>query len=197
MLIKRAILDRIVSGEIDLAFRRWKRPTVKSGGQLRTAVGELAIQDVSIVLMSSITNEDARRAGYESIQGLQAELSQRSGGDVFRISLRYQGDDRREQLRKDDDISDAECAEIVRRIKRIGKMAPVQDLSVTVLKWIEQWPERRAQDLADEIGLERPKLKNHVRKLKELGLTESMQTGYRLSARGRRVLLFARTMDAD
>ncbi|MEM8823255.1 MAG: ArsR family transcriptional regulator, partial [Pseudomonadota bacterium] len=56
--------------------------------------------------------------------------------------------------------------------------------------------ERRAQDLADEIGLEKPKLKSHIRKLKELGLTESKQTGYKLSKRGQRVLLFATASDA-
>ncbi|APX12309.1 hypothetical protein [Tateyamaria omphalii] len=193
MLIKRAILERIASGDIDLAFRRWTRPTVKPGSQLRTAVGELAIDAVCDVSVSSITDEDARRAGYDDIRDLKAELSQRSEGDVFRIALRYQGDDRRKTLAKDDGISDAECAEIVRRIKRIGKAAPVQDLSLTVLNWIAQSPDRRAQDLADHIGMERQKLKIHIRKLKELGLTESRQTGYRLSARGRRVLNFART----
>ncbi|MEL6761809.1 MAG: hypothetical protein AAFP04_15605 [Myxococcota bacterium] len=55
MLIKRAVLDRIVTGEIDRAFRRWKRPTVKSGGRLRTAVGELAIEEVVKVSLESLT----------------------------------------------------------------------------------------------------------------------------------------------
>ena len=43
MLIRRAHLERIVCGDIDLAFRRWRRPTVKAGGTLTTGAGVLAI----------------------------------------------------------------------------------------------------------------------------------------------------------
>ena len=193
MLIKNAILQRIVSGEIDLAYRRWKRPTVKAGGTLRTAVGELAIDDVTTVIVDAITEAEARRAGYNDLEELKAELSKRPDRDVFRVALRYQGDDQRTRLRNDDTLSDPEYAEIVNRIGRLGKASHIQDLSLTVLKWIEEWPESRAQDLSDEIGVEKPRLKNHIRKLKELGLTESKQTGYRLSARGQRVLRFAET----
>ena len=42
----------------------------------------------------------------------------------------------------------------------------------------------RAGDLADELGLERLAFKTDVRKLKALGLTESLPVGYRLSPRG-------------
>ena len=42
----------------------------------------------------------------------------------------------------------------------------------------------RAGDLADELGMERLAFKADVRKLKALGLTESLGIGYRLSPRG-------------
>jgi hypothetical protein len=42
MLLQRNVLDGIVAGTITLAFRRWRRPTVRAGGRLRTAAGELA-----------------------------------------------------------------------------------------------------------------------------------------------------------
>ena len=70
MLIKRPILDGIVEGRITLAFRRWKRPTVKTGGRLRTAIGVLAIEAVDLVDAESITSKDARRAGYDSKEEL-------------------------------------------------------------------------------------------------------------------------------
>ena len=38
------------------------------------------------------------------------------------------------------------------------------------------------------VGREKPPFKRDVRKLKELGLTESLERGYRLSPRGRAVL---------
>ena len=46
MLIRRNVLESIRAGRIRLAFRRWKRPTVRAGGTLRTAVGVLQIEAV-------------------------------------------------------------------------------------------------------------------------------------------------------
>jgi hypothetical protein len=42
--------------------------------------------------------------------------------------------------------------------------------------------------LADYLGLDIPSFKPWVRKLKALGLTESLHPGYKLSPRGERVL---------
>ncbi|MEL6340999.1 MAG: hypothetical protein AAFQ65_13905 [Myxococcota bacterium] len=189
MLIKREVLDRIVTGEIDRAFRRWKRPTVKSGGRLRTAVGELAIEEVVKVSLESLTSEDARRSGYRSLEALRSELLHRTDRNVFKIIVRYAGADPREALREDDTLSDTQCSELLKRINKIGAKH-ADGLSLKILTWIEAWPERRAQDLSDEIKIGKPRLKAHVRRLKELGLTESMHTGYRLSARGRRLMAY-------
>ena len=46
----------------------------------------------------------------------------------------------------------------------------------------------RAPDLAASLGRETLPFKRDVRKLKELGLTESLEVGYRLSPRGRAYL---------
>jgi hypothetical protein len=42
--------------------------------------------------------------------------------------------------------------------------------------------------LARALGAEKMRFKQDVRKLKELGLTESLEVGYRLSPRGQAVL---------
>ena len=57
-----------------------------------------------------------------------------------------------------------------------------------MLELIRDRPEVRAPDLAESLGLETPPFKRDVRKLKESGLTESLEIGYRLSPRGRAVL---------
>ena len=57
-----------------------------------------------------------------------------------------------------------------------------------VLALIERRPATRAADLAEELGWERQPFKLAVRKLKNLGLTESLAVGYRLSPRGRALL---------
>ena len=66
MLLKQRVLNGIADGSITLAFRRWKRPTVKAGGSLRTVIGVLAIESVDEVDENRISKQDAKRAGYES-----------------------------------------------------------------------------------------------------------------------------------
>jgi len=46
------------------------------------------------------------------------------------------------------------------------------------------------------MGLDRPVFKLNIRKLKESGLTESLEVGYRLSPRGKRLLTHLRTLKA-
>ena len=53
---------------------------------------------------------------------------------------------------------------------------------------LERCPGVRAADLADEVGVDTARFKANVRKLKALGLTESLEVGYRLSPRGNALL---------
>jgi hypothetical protein len=53
-----------------------------------------------------------------------------------------------------------------------------------VLDLIAQRPAVSSALLAPEIGWERPDFKLHVRRLKALGLTISLDVGYRVSPRG-------------
>jgi hypothetical protein len=56
------------------------------------------------------------------------------------------------------------------------------------LRLIGDRPQVRAADLAAAAGRERLAFKADVRKLKELGRTQSLEVGYRLSPRGRALL---------
>jgi Mn-dependent DtxR family transcriptional regulator len=49
--------------------------------------------------------------------------------------------------------------------------------------------------LARRMKMERPAFKINVRKLKELGLTESLEVGYRLSALGEALLRFRKVAE--
>ena len=53
---------------------------------------------------------------------------------------------------------------------------------------ISERPAVRAPDLAAELGLETVVFKRNVRKLKERGLTESLDVGYRIAPRGQALL---------
>ena len=183
MLIRPADLARIRDGEIDLAFRRWERPRLLVGTRMRTSVGLVEVTSVDEV--DDISEDDAApgrsasRAAAEADGG--ARRRRRSGGWVCGTPARTHG---------------WPCATTATSAPRsgstwwrgsTGSTAPRRSGPWTreALALIAANPARRAPDLAAELGRETAPFKRDVRKLKELGLTESLEIGYRLSPRGR------------
>jgi hypothetical protein len=184
VLIARPMLERIVAGEVTVQFRRWARPTVRPGGRLRTALGELSIDAVEPVTLSSITAADARAAGESTRAALVGALRQRTG-TVYRVSLHYAGADPRIALREDDVLDDDAVRAINEELDAIDARTRREPWTRAVLGVIARSPGVVAIDLATELGRDRASFKADVRRLKELGLTESLEVGYRLSPRGR------------
>jgi hypothetical protein len=73
------------------------------------------------------------------------------------------------------------------RLRRLDARA-TEPWTFRVLELIETHPALRAADLCKKAEQERVPFKINVRKLKALGLTESLEVGYRLSPRGRALL---------
>ncbi|MEV4315227.1 hypothetical protein [Actinocrispum sp. NPDC049592] len=186
MLLTADVLERIQRGEVTLAFRRWRKPTVKAGGTLRTMVGVLAIDAVDKVAVGSITAAEARQAGYASLAALKSWLSARDG-DTYRVAVRYVGEDPRIALRASEP-SPAEITAIRDRLRRMDERSAHGPWTMTILRLIAANEGVRAPDLAASLGRETLPFKADVRKLKELGLTESLRVGYRLSPRGHAVV---------
>jgi hypothetical protein len=183
VLIRRPVLDAIAAGSVTCVFRRWDRPRVRVGGTQRTAVGVLEFTLVDPVDAADLTPEDARAAGFADLAALQQ--AQRGDGQLYRVGLRLAGPDPRVALRAKRRLSQAERAEIDARLARMDRSSPRGPWTAAVLGLIEENPGVRAPDLAARMGRETLPFKRDVRKLKELGLTESLEVGYRLSPRGR------------
>jgi hypothetical protein len=183
MLFPQKTLRGIEAGKVTLAFRRWRRPTVRPGGTLRTRVGVLAIESVEPVSEQAITDAEARRAGAAGRDELIASL--RPEGTLYRIEFRLAGPDPRIALRERADMDAEERAVIDARLARLDAASRHGPWTARVLDLIGRRPATRAPDLAAELGRETAPFKADVRKLKELGLTESLERGYRLSPRGR------------
>lgn len=185
MMIRPAELAAIKAGTIDLAFRRWAKPRVVVGTRMRTAVGLLEITSVEKV--RRITADDARRAGASSLKALREALAARPEDPAWRIGLVYVGADPREALRETIPGED-EIAEISARLARLDKASAYGAWTRETLDLIDLNPTVRAPDLAAQVGRETVDFKKDVRKLKELGLTESLDIGYLLSPRGQAVV---------
>ena len=194
VLLKRETLEGIAAGRIRLAFRRWRRPTVRAGGELRTAIGVLAIEAVDVVAERDITAAEARAAGYQSRRELSEALGARSGSNLYRVALGFAGADPRAALRAQTDLADGDLAAIGQRLARFDKASRHGAWTETALRLIASSPGVRAPDLAASQGRETQPFKRDVRKLKELGLTESLKVGYRLSPRG---LAYLASLDGE
>ena len=187
MMIRPAELAAIRAGEVDLAFRRWARPRVVLGTRMRTAVGLLEVTSLDEVEAEAITEDDARRAGAPSREHVLRALAARPEDPVWRIGLRHAGPDPREALRQS--VPDAAgIAEINARLDRLDSASSYGAWTRQTLDLIDAHPTVRAPDLAARVGRETADFKKDVRKLTELGLTESLDIGYLLSPRGEAVV---------
>jgi hypothetical protein len=175
VLFKRDVWAGLASGTVTVAFRRWKRPTVKAGGTLQSPGGLLAIDEVEQIQTQDITAGDARAAGSANREAVLASL--RPDGQLYRVRFHRIGDDPRIDLRQRADLDDAELSELIRAVDRLPWAGPI-------LRLIADNPGVVSTDLAPQVGLERVPFKQRVRRLKALGLTESLDVGYRLSPRG-------------
>jgi len=187
MLLTSAELDGIKEGRITVAFRSWTRPTVKTGGRLRTAIGELEIVRVEPYALESLTVRDAKAAGYDSLSALVAALTARNG-TVYRIKFGEVRPDTRVALRDDDALAVEDLAGIAATLARLDARSTSGPWTQVTLDVIRDHPGVLAATLAKRVGQARDPFKQNVRKLKELGLTESLEIGYRLSPRGRAYL---------
>ncbi len=185
MLFKQNILDGIVAGRVTLAFRRWRRPSVKDEGSLHTAVGLLSIEDVAPCSNASLTEADARAAGFDDLRTLRADLAGQRDGQLYRIAFRLLGKDPRVAVRENTDLSADQLAALLAKLARLDKAGA---WTRATLQTIAENESRRAGDLAEMLGRDKDWLKLHIRKLKNLGLTESLGTGYRISPCGKLVL---------
>jgi hypothetical protein len=187
MLIKNKILEEIKDGNISLIFRRWKRAGVKTGGTQMTQLGVLGIDSVSVVTEKQITEKDAKAAGFASKKDLLADLYDREE-DIYRIGVHWVGEDPRKALRADNKLSNKEIDEIIEKLRKLDQNSQRGNWTQLYLQMIHDQPNTHAQILAESLGLSIPTFKPWVRKLKALGLTESLRPGYRLSPRGEKVL---------
>ena len=174
--------DGLRDGSITLTFRHWKRPQAKVGGRYRTGGGDLVVESIEPVRCGAITDADARLAGSVDAAALRREMRWSDDLTVLRIAFHRQQPIPPSQPRWLDD------EEIDRRLDRLDASSPVGAWTQATLDAIARRPAVRAGDLAAELGRERLPFKADVRKLKRLGLTESLDVGYRLSPRGRAYL---------
>ena len=170
--------DQIRSGAVTLTLRNWKRPHAKVGTVYRLRPsGAVKVTRIGTVRLSEITPEDANRAGFASVDALAAFLDLPLSAEVTSVEFALTDD----VPKRTPTLTPEEVAKrLAATDQRSGS-----PWTARVLALIEAHPAIRAGDLAPAMGWDTPKFKANVRKLKALGLTQSLEVGYRLTVLGR------------
>jgi biotin operon repressor len=175
----------IHDGSITLAFRRWRRCQVVAGHHYRTGLGMVLAETVDVVEPADITPEQARDAGFDSVRALVDDLRGDPALPLYLIRFRpLDTPDPRAELAATVTLTESESAAIAARLERMDRASKRGPWTMQVLTQIASQPGVSSAVLAPELDWERADFKQHVRRLKELGLTISLDVGYRISPRG-------------
>ena len=193
MLFKINQLKGIHSVKITLAFRKWKKPAVIKGTLQQTAIGQVKIVDIKPVSENEIKKADAIAAGYENTDELMSALNVIKAGTIYRIKVRYHGEDPRIKLRSQTTLTAEHFTALKEKLAKLDRFSAHGDWTMAVLKTIQKHPQKVSTFIAEKTGFEKAWLKLNIRKLKNLGLTISHEVGYDLSPLGKVFLAEAKS----
>lgn len=192
MLFSEDAVPGLRDGSITRTFRRWKRPQVKVGGTYRPRSDlALVVDAIAEVTVGSLSDADARAAGEVDLAALRQRRLKGAPDDevVLRIDFhRVDEPDPRSVLAADASLDAAAVEVIAARLARLDAASTIGPWTRATLEVIARNPGVVSTRLAEELGRERFDLKVDIRKLKGLGLTTSLGTGYELSPRGQAYL---------
>ena len=184
MLFNRATLEKIQAGRVTIAFRKWKRPTVRAGGTLVTRIGVLQIISITPIDFVNVSPDEIVKAGYNDMTEFENHIQRRKEGRLHRIEFNLAGEDPRLTLRERDALSQEEYHQIKKRLDRYDKSSKRGPWAYKIIGLIAEHPAMVSTKLAEKMEVDRFWLKGNIRKLKALGLTISLDVGYKLSPRG-------------
>lgn len=151
----------VADGSITVTYRAWSRPMVKVGG--RYVVGEATVEVTALGRVPAATVPAADRARLGDADPVWKV-------DFTRVEPVPKRIFSRDELRA--------------RLARLDRASTHGPWTWATLRLIGEQPGVVSTTLAAQVDRERFAFKADVRKLKALGLTESLDVGYRLSPTG-------------
>jgi hypothetical protein len=91
----RELRDDVISGDITVSFRLWRRPKVKVGGRYPVGPARIEIDSVELMPFASITADDVRRCGEPDRESLRRRAAHAGpigdGTLLYRIEFHLMG----------------------------------------------------------------------------------------------------------
>ncbi|GAA1613907.1 hypothetical protein GCM10009789_80080 [Kribbella sancticallisti] len=179
--------DGVAEGRITTAYRRWAEARVVEGRVYRTNAGRIEIDSVSQVNPDLIADNDADvlAADRQNAKDVRRRLRGNEDWPTFLIKFHLvEGPDPRDELAASADLSAEDLEDLRTRLAKLDELSRHGAWTTDTLRAIQAKPHTRAGDLAADFGRDTAGFKLDVRKLKNLGLTYSLEIGYELSPRG-------------
>jgi hypothetical protein len=183
MLFQSRFHDGIRRGDITCTIRIWQRPHVRVGGRYQLGTGSIQVDRIQEMEFDGLTPALARRSGFGSVVELLKVAKHGAGERIFLIDFHFIDAPAKPPQRIGGRLDADSINALVAKLDAMDGRA-TQPWTRATLREIGEHPGLRAADLAATLGRERLELKRDIRKLKALGLTISLEVGYRLSERG-------------
>jgi len=187
MLFAGSDRDGVADGKITAAYRRWAEARVVEGRIYRTNAGRIEIDSVREVNPELIADndDDVAAADRGNAKDVRRRLRGNEDWPTFLIKFHLvEGPDPREELAAQTELAGDDLADLKARLARFDELSHHGPWTSQTLRLIQSKPATRAADLAASLNRETAPFKLDVRKLKNLGLTHSLEVGYELSPRG-------------
>jgi hypothetical protein len=194
MLFTAATLRGLTEGRVSCTYRRWEVVRPKVGSRFTTSAGVVEVTSITPADEQQLAERDAAEAGFGSVADLIKWCRAKGNGDLYRIGIALAGPDPRIELRRTNNLQAADVAALNAKLDRMDRAAE-EPWTRSTLRQISRLPGVVSTELAAEVGQERRAYKLRVRRLKALGLTESLERGYRLSPRGEAYLAALQATD--
>jgi hypothetical protein len=83
----RELRARVLSGDITVTFRLWRRPQVRPGGRYRVGDGHIEVDSVELLPFSAIDDTDVVEAGEVDLESLRKRAAH--AGPIHEDTLLY------------------------------------------------------------------------------------------------------------
>ena len=67
----RELRAAVLSGDITVTFRLWRRPQVRPGGRYRVDRGQIEVDSIELIPFAFIDEDDLRRSGETDLESLR------------------------------------------------------------------------------------------------------------------------------
>jgi predicted transcriptional regulator len=195
-LFPQALFNVIKAGNMTLTFCLWDSCRLTKGNSyLVENLGRILIKEAKRVPVSSITEAEAKRAGYENVEKILSHFQKKKPDldpqrdSCFRIEFQYLAfEDRRRPEKPSRPLSPHILDKYCERLKRMDRRAQGITFSA-ILKEMSKSPFNKMTHLIDHFQCEFTEMKRKMYRLSEEQLIEmDPRKRYQLTSRGRQLI---------